>query len=156
MQRGIWSRGQGWRGAATMAWTTPAAVLAERADEGWEGIWTLVHAAARAALHLAEALPFVDGLGFVYAGTDLRGAQADLEWAVPGLAARCPAVDLGPVRNDEGTDRAQEVLGRLIDESLSRVEALADTDISVAEALTLIDVASALSCVRTRLDRRLS
>ena len=139
-----------------MAWTMPATVLAERADAGWEGIWTLVHTAARAALHLAEALPFVDGLDFVYAGADLRNAQQDLEWAAPGLAARCPAVDLGPVRTDEGTDRAQAVLGRLIDESLSRVAALAETDMTVAEALALADVACALWCVRTRLEERRS
>ncbi|GAA2722328.1 hypothetical protein [Cellulomonas aerilata] len=53
-----------------------------------------------------------------------------------------------------GTDRARAVFGRLLDETLSRVDALAEDDMTVAEAVTLADVACALPCVWTRLDRR--
>ena len=49
---------RGWRrAAATRAWTMPATVPTERADRGWEGVGTLVHAAALAAPNVrAEAL----------------------------------------------------------------------------------------------------
>ena len=67
----------------SLSWTAPADVLTEGAEPGWAGIWTLTHAAARAALHLADALPLID-------------AQDKLEWARPASGAeedpRAPAM----------------------------------------------------------------
>ena len=38
-------------------WTAPAKVLVDRAESGWEGIWTLTYAAGLAAINLGSVVP---------------------------------------------------------------------------------------------------
>ena len=138
----------------TVTWTAPAKVLTDRADPGWEGIWTLTHAAGRAALNLADALPLIDALDVIYAATDLRDAQDHLERADPGLPARCAAVDLGPLAPADGTPQARLIIDQLTTAALARVERMTDTDMSIDKVLTLGDAASALRRARDRVTGR--
>jgi hypothetical protein len=132
-------------------WTTPAAVLTARAEPGWAGIWTLTHAAARAALHLADAVPLIDAVDVIYAAADLREAQDKLEWAHPALPARCAAVDLGPLDSDDGFTRGRRILDLLTTAALDRARELFDADMTIAEALALADVETALRRVRDKI-----
>lgn len=132
------------------SWTAPAEVLTEDAEPGWAGIWTLTHAASRAALRLADALPLVDTLDVIYAAADLREAQDKLEWAHPALPARCAAVDLGPLESDEGFTRGRVVLGQLTTAALNRAADLFDADLTIADVLTLADVEAALRRARDK------
>src|SRR5450830_1383919 len=134
-----------------LSWTAPADVLTECAEPGWAGIWTLTHAAARAALHLADALPLIDSLDVIYAAADLREAQDKLEWARPGLPARCAAVDLGPLDSNDGFTRGRLVLDQLTAAALNRASDLFDTDLTIADALTVADVEAALRRARENL-----
>ena len=135
----------------TASWTAPADVLTERAEPGWAGIWTLTHAAARAALHLADALPLIDALVVIYAAADLREAQDKLEWAHPALPARCAAVDLGTLDSGDGFTRGRLVLDQLTIAALSRVSDLINADLTIADVLTLADVEAALQQAREKL-----
>ena len=138
----------------TATWTAPAKVLTDRTEPGWEGIWTLTHAAACAAINLAEALPLIDALDVIYAATDLRDAQDHLEWIDPALPARCAAVDLGPLTRAEGTPRARLIIDQLTTAAITRTDAMSDPDMSIAEAVTLSDVASALRRARDKVTGR--
>ena len=128
----------------SLSWTAPADVLADCAEPGWAGIWTLTHAAAHAALHLADALPLVEGVELVYAASYLREAQGKLESAWPDLPARCAAVDLGPLDPDDDLTQAQDVLDQLASAALDRTWDLFDTHLTITEALIVADVDDAL------------
>lgn len=132
-------------------WTAPADVLSGDAEPGWAGIWTLTHAASRAALRLADALPLVDALDVIYAAADLREAQDKLEWAHPGLPARCAAVDLGPLESDEGFARGRLVLGQLTTAALNRTSDPFGPELTIADVLTLADVEAGLRRARDRI-----
>ena len=135
------------------SWTSPADVLTDDAEPGWAGIWTLTHAASRAALRLADALPLVDVLDVIYAASDLRDAQDKLEWAHPALPAQCAAVDLGALHSDEGLARGRGILGQLTTAALNRASDLFDADLSIADVLTLADVEHDLLQAREKLPR---
>lgn len=125
-------------------WTAPATVLADTAEPGWAGIWTLTHAATRAALHLADALPLIDGLDVIYAASDLRHAQDILERNRPDLPARCAAVDLGPIGSPGDPAARWSVLDELTAAALNRIEGLLDTNLVIADLVALADVDAAL------------
>jgi hypothetical protein len=135
----------------SLSWTAPADVLTEYAEPGWAGIWTLTHAAARAALHLADALPLIDAIELIYAASHLREAQGKLESARPELPARCAAVDLGPLDSDQDFTQAQLVLDQLTTAALNRASDLFDADLTIAEVLTLADVEAALRRAREKI-----
>ena len=135
----------------SLSWTAPADVLTEGAEPGWAGIWTLTHAAARAALHLADALPLIDALDVIYAASDLRVAQDKLEWGHSGLPARCAAVDLGPLDSNDGFTRGRHVLDQLTTAALTRASDLLDADLTIADVLTLADVEAALRRAREKI-----
>ena len=135
----------------SLSWTAPADVLTEGTEPGWAGIWTLTHAAARAALHLADAVPLIDALDVIYAAADLREAQDKLEWANPALPARCAAVDLGPLDSNDGFTRGRLVLDQLTTAALNRASDLFDEDLTIADVLALADVEAALRRAREKI-----
>ncbi|GHS89992.1 hypothetical protein AGMMS50218_17350 [Actinomycetota bacterium] len=137
----------------SLSWITPADVLTEHAEPGWAGIWTLTHAAARGALHLADALPLLDSLDLIYAASFLREARGNVERVHPGLPAQCAAVDLGPLVSDEGFSQAILVLNQLTTGALNRTADLLGTDLTLADVLTLLDVESALVQAREKILR---
>ena len=137
----------------SLSWTAPADVLTEYAEPGLAGIWTLTHAAAHAALHLADALPLIDAIELIYAASYLREAQGKLECARPELPARCAAVDLGPLNSDHDFAQAQLVLDQLTTAALDRTSDLFDTDLTVADAMTVADVEDALRCAQEKILR---
>ena len=135
----------------SLSWTAPADVLTECAEPGWAGIWTLTHAAAHGALHLADALPLVEGIELIYAASYLREAQGRLESARPELPARCAAVDLGPLDSDHDFTQAQLVLDQLTTAALDRTSDLFDTELTITDALTVADVEDALRCAQEKI-----
>ena len=135
----------------SLSWTAPADVLADCAEPGWAGIWTLTHAAAYAALHLADALPLIDAIELIYAASYLREAQGKLECARPELPARCAAVDLGPLDSDQDFTQAQLVLDQLTAAALNRASDLFDADLTIADVLILADVEAALRRAREKI-----
>lgn len=135
----------------SLSWTAPAHVLTEVAEPGWAGIWTLTHAAAHGALHLADALPLIDAIELIYAASYLLEAQGKLECARPELPARCAAVDLGPLDSDQDFTQAQLVLDQLTTAALNRTSDLLDTDLTIADALIVADVEDALRCAQEKI-----
>lgn len=135
-------------------WTAPATVLADAAEPGWAGIWTLTHAATRAALHLADALPLIDGLDVIYAASDLRHAQDLLERDRPELPTRCAAVDLGPISTADDPAAGRPILDDLTTAALGRIHELLDADLTMTDLLTLADVGAAVGRARVKITGR--
>jgi len=117
-------------------WDETAKVLVERADEDWEGIWTLTYAAGRATADLGVVLPMADAVELTYAAMDLCEAREELEWGRPDLPARCPAVTVGPPEPVDA-DVARDAIARLITAALARAEALLSCDLDLPDLACL-------------------
>ena len=76
-------------------WTAPAKVLVDRAESGWEGIWTLTYAAGLAAINLGSVVPLgvaIDQMASAALGRIATLTATDLP--VPELAALSQAGSL--------------------------------------------------------------
>ena len=128
----------------TTLWTAPAKVLVDRAESGWEGIWTLTYAAGLAAINLGSVVPLAAAVDLSLAALDFAHAQSALERVRPDLPARCAAVDLGDVDPDEGEPRARLIIDQLATAALDRITALTATDLSMRELAGLSQAGSLL------------
>jgi hypothetical protein len=84
----------------TVSWLRQAERLAGVAT-GWEGLWSVLVTARRAALALAMLPGLDDDLTFTEGALDLREAVEELEWLHPGLPLRAVSVDLGDAPLDQ-------------------------------------------------------
>jgi hypothetical protein len=84
----------------TVSWLEPVKRLADLAA-GWDGLWSLLVTARRAALALAVLPGLDDDLAFTEAALDLREAVEELEWVHSGLPLRAVSVDLGDAPLDQ-------------------------------------------------------
>ena len=128
----------------TTSWTAPAKVLIDRAESGWEGIWTLTYAAGLAAINLGSAVPLGVAVDLSLAALDFAHARSGLERARPDLPGRSAAVDLGDVDRDEGEPRARLIIDQLATAALDRIAALTATDLPVPELAALSQAGSLL------------
>ena len=128
----------------TMLWTAPAKVLVDRAESGWEGIWTLTYAAGLAAINLGSVVPLGVAIDLSLAALDFAHAQSALERVRPDLPGRCAAVDLGDVDPDEGEPRARLIIDQMASAALGRIATLTATDLPVPELAALSQAGSLL------------
>jgi len=138
----------------TIAWQEPAQRLVDRAPAGWEGLWTLLFAAAHATSTLALSLPVVEGLDLTMAAMSLHQAREELDWARPALRNTAATVSLGilPLHDDHQTARV--VVDGLVVAAMNRVVELTPDDLTHPDAQTLISVLGALRTAHATLTGR--
>lgn len=124
----------------TIAWQEPARVLVDRAPAGWEGLWTLMFAAAHATSALALSLPVVEGLDLTITAMDLHQAREELDWARPALRDTAPTVSLGVLPLRDAPQSARRVIDGLVVAAMSRVVELTPDDLTHPDAQTLVPV----------------
>jgi hypothetical protein len=139
----------------TVAWLGPARRLANVAA-GWEGLWSLLATARRAALALAVLPGLDDDLVFTEAALDLREAVEELEWLHPGLPLRAVSVDLGDAALDQ-VNACRTALGGLLTAALAegrRLNGLSG-ELNTAEVLALARVSQLVASAHRRVMGRL-
>lgn len=78
-------------------WAEGAAAVAAHAERDWEGLWSLLFAAGKAAYRLSLVAPPEVGAVLAFAAMDVCEARDEVAWAHPEVSHTAIAVDLGPV-----------------------------------------------------------
>lgn len=136
--------------AVMPVWTTRARELAEEAEPGWKGIWMLTVAARRALFNSSLAVPSAARENILSAVSQLRAAQAEVEWAHPGLPMRYRAVDFwfGRLRPDENEALARLIVDPLVTAALQRATDLQAANLTASEMASLQRAICSLTVVR--------
>ena len=126
----------------TIAWQEPAQLLADCAPADWDGLWTVLFAAAHATSTLALSLPVVEGLDLTLTAMDLHQAREELDWARPGLRDTATTVSLGILPLHDDPQAARQVIDELVVAAMNRVADLAPNEDNQAhpDTATLVTV----------------
>lgn len=138
--------------AMTDSWGDPARALCEREPATWEGLWSLLYAAARAASTLALATPVHEGIGPTLTAMDLNEAREELDWVRPGLRATAPVVSLGNLPAGEDRRGAAKAIECLAYACAVRVLALRPAACTEADGAALVRVLALLRSASKSLD----
>ena len=125
------------------SWTEPTRLLIGAHPPGVGGLWSLLHTAELAVMHLAmDSRRDVD-LVFTCAAIDLREAVEELEWHYPALPEATGFLDLGRAPADDVDGECEQALTGLLDAALGLAgELLQDPAGDLAEVLALARVAT--------------
>jgi len=102
-------------------WSMGADAVLEHAAVDWDGIWSLLFAAGKAAFHLSLQLPIGVGAELAYAAMDICEARDEVGWANPETPMTAIAVDLGPIGPVVDLPATTVVLVGLLDAALDRL-----------------------------------
>ena len=105
-------------------WSKGADAVLERTAVDWDGVWSLLYAAGKAAFRLSLQLPIGVGAALAYAAMDICEARDEVGWAHPETPAMAIAVDLGPVGPAIDLAATCDVLVGLLDAALERLALL--------------------------------
>ena len=106
------------------AWVEGAAAVAAHAERDWEGLWSLLFAAGKAAYRLSLVAPPDVGAVLAFAAMDVCEARDEVAWAHPEVSRTAIAVDLGPVAPSISTDAGTAAILLLLQTAAERVAAL--------------------------------
>lgn len=112
----------------TIAWQVPAQGLLEHAPADWDGLWTVLFAAAHATSTLALSLPVVEGLDLTLTAMDLHQAREELDWARPDLRDTATTVSLGVLPLHDDPQAARQVINDLVVAAMNRAVDLAPNE----------------------------
>ena len=105
-------------------WSKGADAVLEHTAVDWDGVWSLLYAAGKAAFRLSLQLPIGVGGALAYAAMDICEARDEVGWAHPEAPSTAIAVDLGPVGPVVDLRSACGPLVGLLDAALDRLTAL--------------------------------
>lgn len=108
-------------------WSDGATAVCASAAVGWEGIWSLLFAAAKAAYRLSLVASLEVGPGLAFAAMDVCEARDEIAWAHPDVPSTAIAVDLGPLGSPVPRYEASEAILLLLRAAAERVAALEDS-----------------------------
>ena len=112
-------------------WSRGAGGVLEHTGLDWDGVWSLLFAAGKAAFRLSLQLPLGVGAALAYAAMDICEARDEVSWAHPEAPITAIAVDLGTVGPVVDLPATCGVLVGLLDAALSRVALLEDGGLDV-------------------------
>lgn len=107
-------------------WSKGAGAVLEYTAVDWDGVWSLLFAAGKAAFRLSLQLPIGVGAELAYAAMDICEARDEVGWAHPTTPMTAIAVDLGPVGPVVDLPEACGVLVGLLEATLDRLALLED------------------------------
>lgn len=110
-------------------WSKGADAVLEHTAVDWDGIWSLLFAAGKAAFHLSLQLPIGVGAELAYAAMDICEARDEVGWAHPDTPMTAIAVDLGPIGPVVDLPATTVVLVGLLDAALDRLALLEEADL---------------------------
>jgi hypothetical protein len=148
-------RGEGSWPEVTVSWLRQAERLAGVAT-GWEGLWSVLVTARRAALALAMLPGLDDDLTFTEGALDLREAVEELEWLHPGLPLRAVSVDLGDAPLDQ-VNACRTAVGGLLTAVLAEARRLnrLPGELDTPQVLALARVSQLAASAHRRVTGRL-
>lgn len=111
-------------------WSKGADAVLEHTAVDWDGLWSLLYAAGKAAFRLSLQLPIGVGAALAYAAMDICEARDEVGWAHPETPTMAIAVDLGPVGPVIDLATACGVLVGLLDAALERLRVLEEAELS--------------------------
>ena len=140
----------------TIAWRGPVQGLLERAPADWDGLWTVLFAAAHATSTLALSLPVVEGLDLTLTAMDLHQAREELDWARPGLRDTATTVSLGILPLHDDPQDARQVIDDLVVAAMNRVADLSpnEDDLAHPDTAALVTVLGLLRSAHQSLTGR--
>lgn len=140
----------------TIAWQGPAQGLLERAPADWDGLWTVLFAAAHATSTLALSLPVVEGLDLTLTAMDLHQAREEVDWARPDLRDTATTVSLGILPLHDDPQAARQVIDDLVVAAMNRVADLApnEDDLAHPDTAALVTVLGLLRSAHQSLTGR--
>ncbi len=106
-------------------WSTGATAVLQHTDADWDGVWSLLYAAGKAAFRLSLQIPLDPGAELAWAAMDICEARDEVGWAHPTVPTTAIAVDLGPAGPLVDETDARRVLAGLLDAALERLALLA-------------------------------
>jgi len=109
-------------------WFKGAAAVLEHTAVDWDGVWSLLFAAGKAAFRLSLQLPIGVGAELAYAAMDICEARDEVAWVHPEVPMTAIAVDLGPLEPAVDLPATAAVLVRLLDAALDRLSLLQEVD----------------------------
>jgi hypothetical protein len=110
----------------TYTWSTGAATVLEHTDADWDGVWSLLFAAGKAAFRLSLQIPLGPGAELAWAAMDVCEARDEIGWAHPATPSTAIAVDLGPLGPVVDLPQTYGVIVGLLDAALDRLALLDD------------------------------
>ena len=113
------------------SWSRGAGAVLEHTGLDWDGVWSLLFAAGKAAFRLSLACPIGVGAELAYAAMDICEARDEVSWAHPEAPMTAIAVDLGPVGPVVDLPATCGVLVGLLDAALDRLALLEDGGLDV-------------------------
>lgn len=124
----------------TIAWQEPARALVDHTPADWDGLWTLLFAAAHGTSTLALSLPVIEGLNLTMTAMDLHQAREELDWARPALRDTAATASLGVLPLHDAPQYARQVIDDLVVAAMHRVVELTPDDLTDPDAQTLVPV----------------
>jgi len=109
---------------AGYTWAVGAAAVVARTRADWDGVWSLLYAAGKAAFRVSLQVPFAVGAPVAFAAMDLCAARDEVGWTHPSAPLDAIAVDLGPLGPALDLPATADVIVGLLDETLSRLAVL--------------------------------
>ena len=132
-------------------WSKGASAVLEHTTVDWDGIWSLLFVAGKAAFRLSLQLPIGVGAELAYAAMDICEARDEVAWAHPAAPMTAIAVDLGPVGPVVDLPATCGVLIGLLDATLDRLTLLENAGLDADGQRLARQITSKVRCAREAL-----